>query len=147
MSAIRSGSIPRWASILIACLGLWSPLNAVAATWRSSTAPVAQAITSGALTAPTGVSAACKLLTFRVTIQWTPDPSTLTAGYAILRATAASGPYSLVGTVTGGSTASFDDPAIAVAANYYYEVRATHALWGSAASSPIHVLTALGLCN
>jgi hypothetical protein len=82
-----------------------------------------------------------------VSLQWTPNPSPLTSGYAILRATAASGPYATVGSVSGGSTSTFNDPTISVAASYYYEIQATHALWRSAASTPAHVVTVLGRCN
>jgi hypothetical protein len=92
MSATRLRSAPRWALLVIAFVCAWNPLNAAEASWRSSTAPAAQPITSGALAPPTGLSATCKLLSFRVTVQWTPNPSPLTSGYAILRATAASSP-------------------------------------------------------
>jgi hypothetical protein len=55
--------------------------------------------------------------------------------------------YATVGSVSGGSTSTFNDPTISVAASYYYEIQATHALWRSAASTPAHVVTVLGLCN
>jgi len=130
-----------------AILGSAVPLDAFASAWHSAPAPPSESVSSGTLAAPTGVSGSCKLFSFRVTLTWTPDPSPLTTGYAILRATAPTGPYSSVGTVSGGSTATFNDPSIAVAANYYYEVESTHLLWSSPPSASANVLTVLGLCT
>ncbi len=117
------------------------------AAFTSSTTPVSMAVGSGALAAPTGLTAACVALSNQVTLSWTATTSTIAQGYAVLRATTSGGPYTLIGTTGSGTATTFTDT-IGALATQYYVVQATRDNWTSPDSNQAGVTSvALGVCS
>lgn len=138
--------LPRAIAIVAAIVG-GLPCAALAGPWLSTTAGVSEVVTSGTLVAPTGITAVCSpILSVHVTVGWTPNGSALTAGYAVLRATAFAGPYTVVGTTSDGSSTSYTDTTTSLIGIYWYEVESTHALWTSPPSAKVGVSTVAVLC-
>ncbi|MFC2083397.1 hypothetical protein ACFLSG_05130, partial [Candidatus Bipolaricaulota bacterium] len=80
----------------------------------------------GAVSAPTGVSAADGVSCDSVKISWDAMPGA--ASYEVFRATSSGGSYTSIGTT--GST-SYNDSTAALATTYYYKVQATGACGSS----------------
>jgi len=117
----------------------WSAAGAVSTNSRALT-----------LAAPSGLSAVAGCVAIvlipRVTLTWTPSPSVFAAGYDILRSTVSGGPYSVVGTASGGATTTFTDSAtLGLNVTYFYVIRARRTNWLSAPTAQVSVKTPL-LC-
>jgi hypothetical protein len=101
----------------------------------SGTASATQTATSGALAAPTGLTAAggCQVLVLgpKIELAWTASASTFATGYDILRATSSAGPYSLRASVNGRATTTYTDTSVGTSSTYHYVVRASRNLWRS----------------
>jgi len=59
-----------------------------------------------------------------ITVTWTPSTSSGVTGYQISRGTSSTGPFSVVGSVTGVTTATFLDATVVSGQMYYYEIAA-----------------------
>ena len=82
----------------------------------------------------------------RVTLTWTPSPSVFAAGYDILRSTVSGGPYSQVGSASGGATTTFTDSAsLGLNITYFYVIRARRTNWLSTQTTQVSAKTPL-LC-
>lgn len=102
----------------------------------------AQSISTDSLVAPTGPGAAfgsCSILGGGDTIivSWTKTTSTWADGYEVLRSLTSGGPYTTVGTVTGQTTQSFTNSALALSTTFNYVVKATKGNWRSAQTSEV----------
>lgn len=75
----------------------------------------------------------------RVTLNWT-DNSTNEAGFAIMRATASTGPFTQVGS-TGANVATYNDSGLTPSTTYYYEVLASNNAGNSALTNIASVPT------
>jgi len=145
----RTGAMRRTGAILAFLAALTTGAAPAAAQWSATgNGPTS----SGALTlaAPSGLSAAAGCVAIvlipRVTLTWTASPSTFTAGYDILRSTVSGGPYSQVGTASGGATTTFADSAsLGLNITYFYVIRARRTNWISAQTTQVSVKTPL-LC-
>ena len=118
-----------------------------AAQW-SATGSVATNSRALTLAAPSGLSGAAGCVAIvlipRVTLTWTASPSPFTAGYDILRSTVSGGPYSQVGTASGGATTTFTDSAsLGLNITYFYVIRARRTNWLSAQTAQVSVKTPL----
>lgn len=67
-------------------------------------------------------------------LSWTASASTYATGYAIYRSTAAYGPWTLIGNVSGRTTTSYVDQTSG-ATSYFYRVEAKFANWLSKSTS------------
>jgi len=119
----------------------------VAAQWSASATGSSNARATN-LAPPTALSAAVGcvaiILIPRVTLTWTASPSTFAAGYDILRSTVSGGPYSQVGTASGGATTTFADTAsLGLNITYFYVIRARRTNWVSATTSQVSAKTPL----
>lgn len=138
----------RGTALLVAAPLVWaslaaSPLPPASASFTSSPSGQTLTVTSGTLAAPSGLSASCFILTpTRVRLNWTATSSTWASGYEIARGTASGGPYTVVGTVSGQSTTTYEDIRPNTS-TYYYVVRATKFAWRSANSNQA---TTPGIC-
>ena len=138
----------------LACLLVGVSLLAVdavpaAAQWSAAATGSSNARAAN-LAPPTGLSAAVGcvaiILLPRVTLTWTASPSTFAAGYDILRSTVSGGPYSQVGTASGGATTTFADTAsLGFNITYFYVIRARITNWVSATTTQVSAKTPL-LC-
>ena len=59
-----------------------------------------------------------------ITVNWTPSSSSGVTGYQISRGTSSSGPFTVIGSVTGASTAAYLDTTVVSGQMYYYEIAA-----------------------
>lgn len=139
-------------SVLAAALALTLACASLAqAGFSSSAATGPQALSSASLAAASGLAAAngrcVRNVSIEVDLTWTASPSTFADGYEILRATASGGPYSSVGTVSGGTTTSFTDRGVTFSTTYFYVVRATRNAWQSADSNEARVTTLNTRCR
>ena len=113
------------------------------AGFGATAAPQSQTISSGTLSAPTGLSGSCASLPRRVNLTWTQSSSSFADGYEVLRATTSGGPYASVGSVSGITTTAYTDATVAALSTYYYVVKAKRYLWRSPASNQATVSTTL----
>lgn len=99
------------------------------------------------LTAPSALAATgtCSILVIgpAVDLEWTASSSTFASGYEILRSTSASGPFVVVGTVTGSSTVSATDIGLLPLTTYHYRVRSRAGAWMSPVTSTVSATTPL----
>jgi hypothetical protein len=117
--------------------------------WSSTVSAGPLPVSSATLAAPTGAAAttsACTkhdATTIQVGVSWTATSSAFASGYTIMRGTAAGGPFSTVGNVSGRATVTFTDTSGTMAINtvYYYVVVATFASWSSGNSNVASVTT------
>ena len=72
-----------------------------------------------------------------ITVNWTPSTSSGVTGYQISRGTSSSGPFTVIGSVTGATTASYLDTTVVSGQMYYYEIAAVAGTVVGANSSPI----------
>jgi hypothetical protein len=119
--------------------------SAAAAAFSKSASAGPQPLSSATLAAPTGTAAAngtcIRNVLVSVDVTWTATGSAFADGYEILRATASTGPYAVVGGVFGHGTTSFTDWTTAFARTYWYRVRAMKTAWRSADSAAASVRT------
>jgi hypothetical protein len=59
-----------------------------------------------------------------IAVNWTPSTSSGVTGYQISRGTSSSGPFSVIGSVTGATTAGYLDTTVVSGQMYYYEIAA-----------------------
>jgi hypothetical protein len=117
------------------------------ASLASSTAPIAATISSGRLTAPSGLAGSCQPASSNVVLTWSAPTSTFASGYEVLEASAKAGPFSVVGTVSGESTLTFT-ATVPLLATRYFEVLATRNAWTGPVSNELTVTSiALGICT
>jgi len=96
------------------------------------TASSTAGFTAATLQPPTGVSATGGST---VNLNWTASTSTGASGYIVERATATSGPYSQIATVTPLNTSSYvDSPS---AGTYWYRLSTYKGNWQSATTTPV----------
>jgi hypothetical protein len=124
---------------------------AALAAWSSSITAGPLPLSSATLAAPTGaaattVGAACTKhvpASIQVNVSWTATTSTVATGYTIKRSTSATGPFALVGTVSGRTTVTWTDVTgqLALATNYYYVIDSTVTGWSSPDSNVATVFT------
>jgi len=138
----------RIATGVVLCAAALTVTAAPAAAQWSAAAPVSTNASALTLAAPSGLSAAAGcvavVLIPRVTLTWTPSPSAFTAGYDILRSTVSGGPYSQVGSASGGATATFTDSAsLGLNITYFYVIRARRTNWLSPQTAQVSVKTPL----
>lgn len=81
-----------------------------------------------------------------VVVTWVPSTSPGVARYEVLRATQLAGPYSVIGTVTGGTATSYTDAPLPFFTTYYYVIRSVAALWRSEETAPVSQRTRSSLC-
>jgi hypothetical protein len=122
----------------------------VASAWGSlisSTAPVAATISSGTLTAPSGLAGSCQTGTSNVVLTWAAPTSTFASGYDVLEASAKAGPFSTIATVTGESTLTYTGT-VGLLSTRYFEVLAIRNAWTGPISNELTVNSiALGVCT
>ncbi len=140
-------------SLLMCVLGVVVAIAAPVALagWSSTLSAGPLPVSSATIAAPTGaaattIGAACTAhvtSSIQVNVSWTATASTFATGYNILRGTAAGGPFTLVGSVSGRTTVTFTDATgtLALSTNYYYVVASTFANWSSGNSNVATVLT------
>ncbi len=117
--------------------------------WSSTVSAGPLPVSSATIVAPAGAAAttsACTkhdATTIQIAVSWTATSSTFATGYTIKRGTAAGGPFTSVGSVSGRTTVTWTDTtgALALSTNYYYVVDATFANWTSPDSNVATVLT------
>jgi hypothetical protein len=103
------------------------------AVFTSSASNAGNAVTTGTMAAPTGLSATGGA---SIDLSWTATVDTHAAGYHVLRGTTTGGPYAEVAQVTPRTTVVLTDhPA---AGTYYYVVRAYLQNWESVDSNEDH---------
>jgi len=118
------------------------------AGWSSPVDAGSLSVSTASLAAPTGVAAANAACTpgqrtsLTVTVTWTATSSPA-AGYTILRATRANGPYTAVGSVVGVATTAWSDTTgqLRFTTTYYYVVESTVQSWTSPNSTRASVTT------
>lgn len=107
-------------------------------------------ISSATLAAASGAAAAnqnCVPLTStQVSVTWTASSSSFADGYEIFRSLVSGGPYTSVGTASGGSTTTWTDTSVVFVTTYYYVVQATKINWRSSNSNQASVTTPTILC-
>lgn len=106
-------------------------------------------VTSGLLATPAGAGAAVDSCTpggsVAVRVTWTASADTVTNGYTVFRSDGG-GPASAVGTVAGGGTTAFDDPAVPFSTSVAYTVEGTRGGWTSLPSSAASLTTPDATC-
>lgn len=102
----------------------------------SDTAQASAAYSTGILGAPTNPSASPGTCTAfrndRIVLNWAATASSWADGYEIARSLAPGGPYTVIGTVSGVGTTTFNDGPLAFSTTYHYAIRSTRNLWRSA---------------
>ena len=88
--------------------------------------------------APTNLTATNSEVS-RVALNWT-DNSSNESGFAIMRATSASGPFTQVGS-TGANVSTYNDSGLGYSTTYYYEVIASNNIGNSAPTNVASVTT------
>ncbi len=116
-------------------LGALGAAATAGASYTDSTSAAAT-YTAGALqpaTAPAATAGTCSTVTGdRTVLTWTATTSTWASGYEIARSTTAGGPYTVIATVSGVGTTTYNDGPLAFSTTYYYAIRATKHQWRSA---------------
>lgn len=103
--------------------------------------------TLAAPAAPATAAGTCSVLASdRVVVSWTATSTASADGYEIARSTSAAGPFSVIGTVSGRTTTSYDDGPFAFDTTYHYVVRATENAWRSADTAVVSRTTRNTLC-
>lgn len=127
---------------------LWSSPGAWALLADSTTASASYSTATLAAPTASGASAGTcvALVGDRIVVNWTATASTWAAGYEIARSTASGGPYSVIGTVSGRSTTSYNDGPLSFSTTYHYVVRAAKGAWRSIDSAQVSRTTRTALC-
>jgi signal peptidase len=151
LPAVRGSRWGRRAAAVLAVAALvvlGAPSAARAAIGDAAAVSQGQ-ITTDTLAAPTNVAAVggCRsvILGPKVALTWTPTASAYATGYEVRRATSAGGPYTLVATLAGRSTASWTDTSVSAGTTYWYRLRSTYLSWSSA-DTPAVSATTPALC-
>ena len=97
------------------------------AVFVKSAVVVNNSFRTATLAAPTGVMA--QVTATRVTVSWSPTASGIAAGYRVLRASAAGGPYTQVAQIAGASTTAYAEAP--GTGTFYYVVRSYYAANGA----------------
>jgi len=162
---MRKQSIPTRTAFLVLCsVSVWGQTNPCAITGDSavSAADIQAAINMsiGISSCPSSVNIAgpgvCNAIVVQrvinaamgqaclvstglhvVSITWTPTTSSGVTGYQISRGTSSSGPFSVVGSVSGAATASFVDTTVVSGQMYYYEIASVSGSTVGTNSSPV----------
>jgi hypothetical protein len=117
----------------------------------TSTAPVAQVVSTATLDAPTGLGATrgvCVPMSAPyVDLSWVPTGSPFADGYVILRSLVPGSGYVAIGTTSGRATTTFTDATVGFLVTYHYVVRATKLIWSSPDSNPASVTAPTPLCT
>ena len=120
----------------------------VSASWQSA-ASQPQQLSTATLQPPTGTAAArgdCfPVLAVEVEVTWTASSSAFADGYQVFRSATSGGPYTLIGTVPGGTT-TFTDTDVTFLTTYHYVVQATRNLWRSVSSTQASFTTPTPAC-
>lgn len=138
----------RIAASVVACVTMSTANTTSAAAQWSATTTLSTDSHALTLAPPSALSASVGCLAVvllpRVTLTWTASPSTFTAGYDILRSTVSGGPYTQVGSASGGATTTFTDSAsLGLNITYYYVIRGRRSNWISAQTAQISAKTPL----
>ena len=122
-------------------LGLAASLNAdgTRSAFGGATVNAGNVISTESMDPPTGLSGSVRPDGRTVRLAWTPTTSTSATGYRIYRSATAGGPYTLVDTVAGATTATDDDNP--PDGTWRYVVRAHAGTWESASSNEVGPLT------
>jgi hypothetical protein len=129
-------------AVVVALFGAGSVARA---GWDTTATGGPLSVTSGVLAKPSNAGAAVGTCVVKasvdVIVTWDASSSPFADGYELLRATRKAGPYSLLGTVVGFATTSYDDTSTGFGSNYFYEVASTRNAWTSAATAPVKIST------
>ncbi|MFZ6004556.1 MAG: hypothetical protein ACOYXM_11565 [Actinomycetota bacterium] len=102
--------------------------------------------TLAAPTSPTAGPGTCTAFSNdRIILSWTATTSTWADGYEIARSLTPGGPYTVIGTVTGVGTTTYNDGPLAFSTTYHYAIRSTRNLWRSA-NATVSRTTRSSLC-
>jgi len=99
---------------------------------------VASSFSTETLDPPTSLSAAAALL-LRVNLSWTATVDIRATGYQVYRGTANGGPYSLITTISPGTTTTYQDT-VPLPGQYYYVLKTSFGSWTSVNSNQASVL-------
>lgn len=124
--------------------------TALTATWAQASFTRSQSasmnVTTGAIAPPTSLSAVpgcAGTLNPKITLTWTPTPSTFATGY-VVRRRLVGGVYVTVATLSGRATTTYTNTGLLGNTSYQYVVQASFQSW-TADSSPATATTPL-LC-
>ena len=104
----------------------------------SSPTATASVTTAAYAATPTGLTATA-VSSSQINLIWTPVSGA--TGYVIERSTSSSGPYTQIGTTTGGSTNTYSDTGLSENTLYYYEIYAANSVGNSGVSSVVSQYT------
>jgi hypothetical protein len=131
--------------VVAAVLAVLCAASIAHAGWNATATGGPLSVTAGVLATPTNVGGAvgtCIIKTsVDVIVTWDATTSPFADGYQVLRATRKAGPYSLLATVPGAGTTTYDDTSTGFGSNYFYELVSTRDAWTSVASAPVKVST------
>lgn len=142
---------PPWRFVVVVLLLLVALSEASAAgnAWDDGTS-ASLTLHAATLQAPTQVTTSpglCLLaVADAVVVTWVPSTTPGVAGYEVLRATQLAGPYSVIGTVTGGTATTYTNTPLPFSTTYYYVVRSVAALWRSGATAAVSRRTRSSVC-
>lgn len=123
---------------------------AALAEFASGTPAESHAVSTAVLQPPTSPAVAHGSCTpavrSSVVVSWTPTSSTWADGYVLSRATALSGPYTDIATVSGRATSSYVNTPLPFSTTFHYRVRATKQAWRSANTATVSITTKSLLC-
>ena len=125
-------AVPVVAAVLVGSLALGAVVERSTALFASVDTSDANVLRTTTLAPPTGLKAAAGLTSIRLT--WTRSTSAIAAGYYIYRSGTSGGPYTKVGSVTGGGTQEYTDSSLPLG-TFHYVVRAVAHNWSSAPST------------
>jgi cellulose 1,4-beta-cellobiosidase len=135
------------AAVVVTCLTMATTTDPVAAQWSATSTTFTTQTQASTLAPPTSLSASpgCVLITIPlVTLNWTASGSTFTASYDILRSTTSGGPYSQIGSATGGATTTYTDSgSLLPLTTYHYVIRARLTNWLSTTTTQVSATTPL----
>ena len=138
---------------LLAVAALAAPLlviQAVAFAGWVDSATASASYSTGSLAPPTNPATAAGICVVvvgdRIVVSWTATTSTWADGYLVARSTISGGPYTVVGTLSGQGTTTFNDGPLAFSTTYHYVVRATKGAWVSADTTQVSRTTKSSLC-
>lgn len=134
-----------------ALAGMLVSPTVAAAAWRDSAASSSgMSVATATLASASGTALArgtC-ILAVRdgIVVTWTASTSTFATGYDVQRATSAGGPFATVASVSGRTTTSYTDAALAFSTTYHYRVVARTGGWTSPPTSTVSMSTRSTLC-
>lgn len=125
---------PRIALALALVLVAMTSARAAWASFNDSSSASA-AYSTDVLAAPTNPAAGPGTCTAfsndRIILTWTATTSTWADGYEIARSLVPGGPYTVIGTVSGVASTTYNDGPLAFSTTYYYAIRSTRNAWRS----------------